>query len=301
MIIRQATEQDRPTLAHLWQTASYAHVHAEWQMPLDWLGAPGFVVWEEPVPRLLSWSRKADMTLRACLAVVADPLPAAWVRLAAASSTTDLSDTLQKLLRAVWPAITAQGITQLGWLVMDPQAPTWLGELDFAPLVDLITYVKYLGHDPLPPGNDRVLIRPVREDELAQVAALDAAAYDPLWRYSASSLALARPQGLDFNVALLGEKIVGSLFSMAGGNSHSAHLVRLTVSPDAQGQGVGRSLMNHFLHQCRQRGFDHISLNTQEDNIPSQKLYTLYGFHTLPERVAVWHRRVIVPGNATPR
>ena len=292
MTIRQATEQDRSALVHLWQTASYAHVHAEWQMPIDWLGVPGFVVWEEPARRFLIWSRQVEMELRACLAVVADPLPAAWVRLAAAASTTGLIDTLQQLLTAAWPALAAQGITQLGWLVMDPLAPNWLTELGFTPLVDLITYMKVLDYAPLPPGNEAVEIRPVRDEELAQIAALDAAAYDPLWRYSAASLALARPQSLDFNVALLEGEIVGSLFSMAGGSHHSAHLVRLTVSPQAQGQGVGRSLMNQFLHQCRQRGFDHISLNTQMDNIPSQKLYTLYGFHTLSERVAVWHRPV---------
>ena len=300
MTIRQATEQDRHSLVQLWQTASYVHLHAEWQPPIDWLGNPTFVLWEEPTKRVLAWPRKAEMRLQACLAVVADPLPAAWVRIAAAASTTALVDTLNELFTATWPAIEAQGITELGWLVLEPAAPRWLPDLGFTPLVELITYVKLLRDEPTPPGNDQVQIRPVRVEEMEQLAVLDAAAYEPLWRYSAETLALARPQSLQFDVALLGEKIVGSLFSMAGDQRGSAHLVRLTVSPEVQGQGVGRSLMNHFLRQCRQQDIYHISLNTQMDNRPSQKLYHLYGFHTLPNRVAVWHKRVNTPDNATP-
>lgn len=297
MTIRTAQISDRHLLAHLWQTAGYVHVHAEWQLPVDWLGEPGFVVWDETTVRPLIFPPRDEKILRACLALIADPLPSAWVRIAAAYDPTTLVDTFHPLLATVWPTLLQQGVTELGWLVMEPPTQLLLPHLGFNPLTELETYVKGDLYTPEPPGNDQVMIRPLQPDDLTQVAKLDAAAYEPLWRYSAQALALARPQALTFTVALLEEQIVGYLFSTPSDEPRGAHLVRLTVSPQAQGQGVGRSLLNHFIRECRLRGLDHISLNTQTDNVPSQRLYRQYSFQSLPSRVAVWNRFI----DSTPR
>lgn len=291
-MIRLATLEDRAALLQLWQAAAYVHVHAEWQLPVDWLGAPGFMVWEDAVARPLTYPPTLEKRLLACLALIADPLPAAWVRIAAASNLLTLRETFTPLLDALWPMLHKQQVQELGWLVTEPTAPTFLPHLGFAPLTELLTYEKWDLHTPLPPGNPRVQIRPVREAELGVLAAVDAAAYQPLWRYSETALTLARPQTLTFDVACIEEQIVGYLFSLAGDRRGGAHLVRLTVTPQAQGQGVGRSLMNHFLHQCQQYSLDHISLNTQIDNMASRRLYHQYGFRSLPDQMAVWHKPI---------
>lgn len=291
-MIRLAALEDRTALVQLWQAAAYRHVHAEWQLPLEWLGSPGFVVWEDEVTRPLTYPSLAEKQVQACLALIADPLPAAWVRFAAAHNHLPLADTFSHLLEALWPTLREQQIQELGWLVTEPTAPTFLPHLGFAPLTELITYETWGLHSPFPPGNDQIQIRPVREAELGQLAVMDAAAYQPLWRYSEMALALARPQALTFDVACLDGKIVGYLFSLAGEFKRGAHLVRLTVSPEAQGQGIGRSLLNHFLHQCQSGGLDHISLNTQIDNIASRRLYHQYGFRSLTDQIAVWHRPI---------
>ncbi len=292
MTIRLAQLTDRQALVSLWQTAPYVHLHAEWQLPVEWLGEPGFVVWAEPVRRALAWPVETGDVLRACLALVADPLPAGWVRIAAASITSALADTFQPLLESAWPTIIEQGITELGWLILEPRTPSFLPHLGFAPLTELETYIKTDGPTRQPASNERVQIRPVRVEDMAAIVRLDAAAYAPLWRYSHQTFTLARPQALTFDVALWDEQIVGSLLSMPGDDRGSAHLVRLTVSPQVQGRGVGRTLMNHFLAQCCQRGLSHISLNTQLDNASSQRLYRQYGFRPWGARVGVWRKEV---------
>ncbi|MBK9054540.1 MAG: GNAT family N-acetyltransferase [Chloroflexi bacterium] len=292
MTIRTAQISDRHLLAQLWQTAGYVHVHAEWQLPVDWLGEPGFVVWDESTTRPLTFPPREEMILRACLALIADPLPSAWVRIAAAHDPTTLIDSFQPLLAAVWPTLIEQGVTEVGWLVMEPPTQLLLPHLGFGPMTELETYVKRDLHTAEPPSNERVTLRALRQSDIERVTELDAAAYAPLWRYSAQALTLARPQALTFTVALLEDQIVGYLFSTASDEPGGAHLVRLTVSPQMQGQGVGRTLLNQFIRECRLRGLDHISLNTQTDNLPSQKLYRQYGFRSLPSRIAVWNRPV---------
>ena len=292
MPIRLAQPHDRHDLFSLWQTAPYVHLHTEWQPPVAWLGQPGFVLAEEPVLRPLTFPYREDKVIQGCLAVMADPPPAAWVRVAAARANYALADTFNPLLESVWPTLRAQGVTQVGWLVLEPQTPLFLPKLGFERHNELITYVKDDLQTPPLPANDQITVRPAQAEDIAEVARLDAAAYDPLWRYSEQTLALARPQCLTFDVALWNEQVVGYLFSMSGEGRGGVHLVRLTISPAAQGQGVARSLMNQFLAQCRQHSGTHISLNTQIDNAPSQRLYQRYGFRSVPGRVVVWDRKV---------
>lgn len=292
MSIRTAQPTDRHVLLTFWQTAPYVHLHTEWQLPAEWLGQPGFVVAEEQITRPLTFPPRTETILNSCLAVVADPLPAAWVRVAAARSPHALADSFNPLLETLWPILRARGVTQVGWLVLEPQTPSFLPRLGFAQHNELITYVKDELNTPPLPGNDAIMVRPAQAEDITAIERLDAAAYDPLWRYSEQTLTLARPQCLTFDVALWNEQLVGYLFSMSGEERGGVHLVRLTVSPAAQGQGVARTLMNHFLTQCRLQGRTHISLNTQIDNAPSQRLYQRYGFRTVPGRVAVWDRKI---------
>ena len=83
-----------------------------------------------------------------------------------------------------------------------------------------------------PPGLD---IRPALVEELPLLAEIEEDAFEPRWRHSAQSLYLAWRQSLSFDVALLDGQPVGFQFSTGGGGG--AHLARMTVRPERQGQG----------------------------------------------------------------
>jgi ribosomal protein S18 acetylase RimI-like enzyme len=57
-----------------------------------------------------------------------------------------------------------------------------------------------------------------------------------------------------------------------------AYLGELYVVPDLRGQGLGRALLEAALEVARERGADHIDLNTSVDDAAARGLYESMGF-----------------------
>ena len=56
------------------------------------------------------------------------------------------------------------------------------------------------------------------------------------------------------------------------------YLAELYVVPDRRGQGLGRAMMDAALDLARERGADHIELNTSHDDVAARGLYESLGF-----------------------
>ncbi len=69
-----------------------------------------------------------------------------------------------------------------------------------------------------------------------------------------------------------------------------AHIGRLVVAPSHQGRGLGKALLAEALSFLWGLGAQEVTLNTQEDNRVSQRLYLGFGFHPQPDRIPVWER-----------
>ncbi|MEW5985839.1 MAG: GNAT family N-acetyltransferase [Chloroflexota bacterium] len=292
--VRPATTADKGPITRLLQRSPWSHLHVDWHTPGDWLGTPGFVVVEQnratrrSATRSLLWPAN-EPEMEGCLSAAADPLPAAWVRVAAISQNRNLVSEgimLAAMLEAVLPHLRAIGVTQLAWMTAESWPDAWLPSLGFEIINWIETRVKE--NVTIPPGvvNPQIVARPVQTAELPQLAAMEAAAFDPLWRHSAESLALAWRQSISFDVAEVDGQIVGFQYSSAGGSG--AHLSRLTVSPAAQGMGVGSALLTRALEGYQRMGWRQVSLNTQVDNAASQRLYEKFGFRAAGERTPVW-------------
>jgi ribosomal protein S18 acetylase RimI-like enzyme len=71
----------------------------------------------------------------------------------------------------------------------------------------------------------------------------------------------------------------------------NGHVCQVSVSPDAQGQGVGRALMVAALRSFREQGLQTASLSVTLDNHPAYALYRTLGFHLRKEFAAhAWVR-----------
>ncbi len=288
--IRVATKADAGAIMRLLQTAVHSHLHVDWHLPGDWLGEPGFVVVPKPEPpktaKNLSsalFQDRQDMT--ACLAATADPLPAAWVRVAALSQTD--KTILASLLAQAVPALQKQGVTQLAWLTVEAWPEPWLADLGFQVGSQIETYVKEDRQLPEWPTIDGLTIRQAYSTDLEALAALEVSAFAPIWRHSARALSIARPQSLSFDVALLDDEIVAYQLS-ARADDGGAHLVRITVDPEKQGTGIGTALLGHAIAGYYRQGLYTVSLNTQVENVVSQKLYLKFGFQPSRKRLPVW-------------
>lgn len=278
--VRLAQTSDSQALLRLLRSTYRIHVHADWRQPVDWLGADTFVV-----------QAGSNGRLQACLAVIADPPPAAWVRVAAVSSEVAAPSAL---LAALWSSVAAtlrrQGIREVGWLAANPWLDELAPELGFQAVTAIETYHKPDLVVPTQPTAN-CLVRPLRLGDLPGLVALEAAAFDPLWRHSLEGLRRGWEESFSFDVAEVGKELAGFQYSVAMSDDE-AHLVRLTVNPVLQGQGIGGALLAHAIDGYRLAGLHSVSLNTQVDNLPSQRLYRRFGFEATGQRFPVWVARL---------
>lgn len=280
---------DVMAISHLGRGAARTHMHVDWRPPADWLGSPHFVVALQDEGRAASLREKLfsrQKWLAACLAATPDPPPAAWVRVAVVADGQDERLLLGEMLARVSASLRETAVTQLGWLVQRDWPAACLPDLGFERINEIETYVtKSLDAPPHSPPPD-LLIRAAEPQDFPALEALEAEAFAPLWRLSQETLAQAQREAIWFTVAEWNGRLVGYQLSSSG--SEGAHLVRLTIAPQAQGQGVGRALLADAFRAYRRFGLRSASLNTQVDNVISQRLYLKFGFHATGERLPVW-------------
>ena len=89
-----------------------------------------------------------------------------------------------------------------------------------------------------------------------------------------------------FIVAETDSRVVG----YAEGEVHlpTAHLNRIAVRPTHQGHSIGTMLLESMLHAFWRLGAERVTLNTQADNLPSQRLYHRFGFTPTGDSATVW-------------
>ena len=289
--IRVAAKSDAAAILRLLQTAVYTHLHADWHLPGDWIGSPGFVVLPKPDKPGSANSLTAVLfqkhgEMLACLAATPDPLPAAWVRVVAIDQAEKGEALLAQMLARVVPALQKQGVPQLAWLAVDSWPNLWLSPLGFYRGSQIETFVKEDRDLPEVADVPGLTIRQVYSTDFALLAELEAMSFAPIWRQSAHALAVARPQSLSFDVALLEDEIVA--YQLSAPSDAGAHLVRLTVHPEKHGLGIGSALLKHAIEHYYRKGYYAVSLNTQVENSASQKLYLKFGFEPSQQRLPIW-------------
>lgn len=283
--VRPAEQADAPAIQRLLQTAELIHTHIDWRPPGEWLAWPGFYVYDpsgvDRRPRSIFGNEPYSVV--ACLCAAADPPPAAWVRLAAFLNGN--FDQVQALFAAAVAGLPPD-IDEINWFVDEDWSVPWLERLDFTEVNRVESYIKEDTTIPVFDAPDGLIIRPVSPDDLPQLAIIEAAAFEPRWRHSAEGLFLAWGRSLSFDVALLAGEPVG--FQMSHGGRGKAHLSRMTVDPALQGRGIGAALLAQAIEGYREQRVRSITLNTQADNLASQRLYGRFGFRRMGDSYPVW-------------
>ena len=117
--------------------------------------------------------------------------------------------------------------------------------------------------------------------------AVDAASFEPFWRFDEAALleaCRATPQHR-FRVLLDEKNVVGyAINGRAGGRGY---LQRLAVLPEYQGQGMGTALINDGFGWLKRKGVTEVLVNTQEHNQRALELYLHLGFVLQKEKLSV--------------
>jgi len=173
--------------------------------------------------------------------------------------------------------------------VMSPPLPTsgrgpWR-DAGFRPFIDLALMRRAL--DEMPRSPDHLV---VTADDIAVEALLeiDAAAFDPFWRFDIHGLTEAiEATGRSSILIIRDGDGHPAGFAVIGYGSAISYLQRVAVHPRWQGHGMGRSLIRVAARRARAAGAQVMLLNTQFDNQRAIDLYANEGFVLLPEALAL--------------
>jgi len=125
-----------------------------------------------------------------------------------------------------------------------------------------------------------VQLRAMREGDLEAAFFNECAAYTHPW-----SMGIMRDclrVGYHCQVALLDGRVVGhAVLSTAVGE---AHLLNLCVTPEVQGQGIGRRLLLRAIRLARENEADTVFLEVRSSNLAARGLYESEGFCEIGQR-----------------
>ena len=208
----------------------------------------------------------------------------AWLRWCAVADGRSASGVMRSLFAQALPRLRERGVASV-WAIAD--ATDWivpyLADAGFARADRMLTYQIGLAatdHWNAPPVSVRPIDR-AQPDELKRVIALDELVFDEPWRYG-WLLQRAYDQCQVFTVAMSGTDMLGYACAVCDGER--GHIVRLAVTPTQRGRGLGTALLKQVADEVQALGARVLSLNTQQSNDASQRLYARLGFHRLIEQ-----------------
>lgn len=122
--------------------------------------------------------------------------------------------------------------------------------------------------------------RSLREDDIAEVAALEAQAHPAPWTAGNFRDALAAGY-----TTLVGERngsiVAYGVLMLAPGE---AQVLNLTVAPEARGEGLGRELLRRFVVDAGRLGAEQVFLEVRCSNVAAIGLYQAEGFVPVARR-----------------
>ena len=126
--------------------------------------------------------------------------------------------------------------------------------------------------------------RPMRDDDLADVAAIEAQVHAAPW--TIGNFRDSRAAGY---AACVGERdgriLVYGVLMLGPGE---AQLLNLSVAPDVRRSGLGRALLRRFIADARRLGAEQLFLEVRPSNVGAIQLYETEGFLRVARRIAYY-------------
>ncbi len=277
---------DHAAILEIERRSPYVHIQLDWRTVESWLTHPDFRAW------VLHEAGKVRAALGAAMQHHANGGgDTAWLRLIVAAPHVS---NVARLLDPLWPhlrdELNQNGVKQVGILLLHPWPEPMLESWGFEHLHAVVTLRRVGWQTPDINAPEGVTVRAACAEDLPGVAALDGRAFLPLWHYPQTTLEAANTQAAQFMVAERDGRLLGYQLSTIYQNS--GHLARLATDPAAQGQGIGTLLVRDMIQRFARQGVHRVTVNTQSDNLVSQRLYQRMGFSPVDEGAPVWAIRL---------
>lgn len=273
LIVRPANNQDRSKLAHIIQFETRVHRHLDWRPPLEWLGKEPYFLAEK------------NGRIMAALAAPPDPPGISWIRIFATAKNFSPSEAWNLLWENTRNKLLELDTSLIATIPLQEWFTDVLIANDFRKDHQVVVLNCEAKQSNLP-STKPVEMRPMSPDDLPEVHQLDNASFGSIWQNSEKGLEIAFNLSIVSTVAIDEEGIIG--YQITTPSPYGAHLGRLAVHPRAQGKGVGYSLIRYIQKQFEDLSTYKLSVNTQDNNLASLKLYKKAGFEITNETYPVY-------------
>jgi ribosomal-protein-alanine N-acetyltransferase len=251
------------------------HTHLDWHETSEWLAGH----W---MPIRLAWQDKKLIGLLAA----SNPLNhTSWFRLAAIEDHAPTRMVMDAMWMDLLPELAGMGVASVSVLITRDWIEQQAQAMGFRYDEDIITLQRSGEFLPTQRFNS-VSLRVMTPADLERVTQIDHSAFVPPWQMAKDEIRQAFHVAAISTVARDENGIVGYQISTL--YRDGAHLARLAVAPEAQGQGVGSALLTDVLRRFFRRGIYSMTVNTQISNLRSQRLYQHFGFRRNGYDLGVW-------------
>jgi ribosomal-protein-alanine N-acetyltransferase len=271
--VRPVDLNDHQQLSNLIFFETHIHRHLDWRSPLEWLGAPFY------------WALEEGRHITAALACPTEVEGIAWVRLFVYAGHATADNAWNLLWSTAKEEVARAGGATVAAIAMQAWFQQALDASGFENHQQIVM-LEWQKQPWVSRQASGIHIRKMTEADLPQVVETDNAAFHPLWHNSFETLQLAFSQALFATVAESPDGILG--YQISTGHGQRAHLARLAVRPEVQGQGTGRALLSDLFTKVTRNGIVRLSVNTQSDNLTSLNLYQKMGFNRTGEEYPVY-------------
>lgn len=268
VLVRAADEGDKRDLANLIHFETHVHRHLDWRTPLDWIGTRPFIVLV-----------RNDQLLGA-LACPPDPPNIAWIRLFAVSTRLPLQEGWDLLWEEARDILLKYHSRKILAIPLQKWFRKLLEPSSFKQIRNVVILV-WEDTSSLVRPSSGYTVRPMNISDLNLIYEIDRSAFDDEWQNSKEAIEVAFRQAAIATVVGSGDEILG--YQISTGGQIGGHLARLAVRTDAQKKGIGYTLVYDLLDQFKKRGVSRVTVNTQQDNIASLRLYEKAGFNNTSE------------------
>lgn len=256
--------------------SSLAYTHLDWQEVGQWLDARQAII-------RLAWQQNRIVGVMATSLSLNNTC---WLRVVSVSNAVSPESIMMGLWNDLRTELQREGIRCVAVLVLDDWLLPYLPGMGFSYQEDIITLART--SKPLEAAKSpNVTIRSASLDDLDETAAVDQGAFVAPWQMSLQDIRQAARIAAVYTVATDDRgKILG--YQLSTLYHQNGHLARLAVLPEAQGQGIGSILLDDLIQRFARRQIKLITVNTQESNHRSQRLYLRYGFQRNGYDLPVW-------------
>ena len=264
MSLRQTSREDRAVVEQLITQAPRSHVH------LDWLD-PTNLIDEEPF--ILASSGETAVGTLGC---PPDHPEAAWVRTFAAAEGTEVEEIWEILWTEGGSRLLDLNVEHVAALALEDWFEKLVQKAGFKRTNTVIFYELGLDSGFAEKSDSGYKLQSIRSTDTEAILELDRLAFEPIWRISRDALAVAIIQASSASLIEDGGEVIG--YQITTSSPFGAHLARLAVLPSRQREGLGTLLVNDAAQSVQETGLGQLSVNTQENNHSSRKLYEKMGF-----------------------